>query len=67
METLTRFRTFLKESWIEVRDKVTWPTREEVSGTTLVVVVTTAAFAVYLGVIDTAMAVLVKRVFDRFA
>ena len=59
--------TFLKESWQEVRYKVTWPNRKEVWGTTLVVLVTTIVFATYLGILDFSMLWLVEKVFARFA
>jgi preprotein translocase subunit SecE len=66
VEKLVELRTFLQESWMEVRHKVTWPTKQEVWGTTVVVLVTTLIFAVLLGVIDGVMAVAVKRIFDSF-
>ena len=71
METLKQgfnnFRTFLAESWNEVRHKVTWPSSREVRGTTLLVVITTLVFAVYLGALDAAMFSLVDWVFAKFA
>ena len=71
METLKRgfnnFTTFLVESWNEVRHKVTWPSAREVKGTTLLVVITTLAFAIYLGALDTAMLSIVDWVFAKFA
>ena len=50
-----------------MRHKVTWPSSREVRGTTLLVVITTVAFAVYLGALDTAMFSLVDWVFAKFA
>ena len=71
METLklgfNNFTTFLAESWNEVRHKVTWPSSREVKGTTLLVVITTLVFAVYLGALDTAMFTIVDWVFAKFA
>ncbi len=32
--------------------KVTWPTRKEISGSTVVVIITVLIVAIYLGVID---------------
>jgi preprotein translocase subunit SecE len=66
VETLTKFRTFLQESWQEVRYKVTWPTKQEVWGTTVVVLITTLAFAMVLFVLDSSMAWAIKKVFDQF-
>ena len=47
--------TSLKEGWRNVvaeMQKVTWPSRNEVVGTTVVVLVTTIVFAVFLWVCD---------------
>lgn len=63
---LEDLRTFLKESWVEVRHKVTWPTSQEVWGTTLVVILTTLAFAALLFAVDGGLAIAVKKVFDSF-
>jgi preprotein translocase subunit SecE len=67
METLKKFATFVRESWQEVRHKVTWPGRDEVQGTTLVVVVTSLAFAGFLGVVDFVAFTAITAFFDRLA
>lgn len=46
-----RFVTFLSEVRTEMR-KVSFPTRDEVIGTTIVVVVTSVIFAIYLWIAD---------------
>jgi preprotein translocase subunit SecE len=46
-----RFTTFLGEVRTEMR-KVSFPTRDEVIGTTIVVIVTSVIFAVYLWMAD---------------
>ncbi len=46
-----RLISFLKESKIELK-KVTWPTREETIRSTIVVVVISAAMALFLGGLD---------------
>jgi preprotein translocase subunit SecE len=40
--------------------KVTWPTRRETYGTTIVVIVLVLMVAVYLWVIDTALSTLIR-------
>ena len=67
MESFNRFVTFLQESWNEVRHKVTWPSRQEVTGTTIVVVVATVLFGVFLGVVDLGMVMLVRWFFSAVA
>ena len=51
---LNRWRTFLREVRAEL-NKVTWPKRNEVRGTTIVVLVTCVIFGVYLWFVDVVM------------
>ena len=46
--------------------KVTWPSKKEVYGTTLVVIITVFFFGVYLFLVDIVLRNLVRRVFDFF-
>ena len=53
----------------EVRNemkRVTWPSQREVYATTLVVILTSAFFGLYLFGIDLALNALVQRIFERF-
>ena len=47
-----RTKQFINEAWVELRTKTSWPTRKEVEGTTLVVVVAVLFCALYLYVVD---------------
>lgn len=67
METIKQFITFLGESWQEVRHKVTWPGKDEVVGTTGVVLVTSLAFAIFLGVVDYIMFTAITAFFEAVA
>ena len=51
MDQLRRLKQFLSEVWSELK-KTTWPGRNEVYGTTLVVIVTVLICAFYLWVVD---------------
>lgn len=42
---------FLHEVRLEMK-KVTWPTRKEITGSTVVVIITVIIVAIYLGIID---------------
>ena len=64
METIKRFGVFLKESWNEVRHQVTYPSREDVKKTSIVVIVTSATFAAYLSICDVIMALAVGKFFE---
>jgi preprotein translocase subunit SecE len=50
-EYVQRVRTFLQEVQAETK-KVTWPSRKDVVGSTLVVIVTVFIIAGFLGIID---------------
>lgn len=61
----TRLRRFIPEVKSELA-RVTWPTRREVWATTLVVVVVSALFGVYLYAVDLGASAAVRWVFVRF-
>ena len=46
--------------------KATWPSKKEVYGTTLVVIITVFFFGVYLFLVDIVLKNLVSQVFDFF-
>ncbi len=55
MEVLKKFKIYLQEVWGEVKHpdgKVSWPTKDEVRGSTYVVIVTVAIFGAYLALVD---------------
>lgn len=58
-----------KEFYLNVRSemkKVSWPGRQEVVSTTLVVIVAVLFFGAYLGIVDAALALGVQRLFNYF-
>jgi preprotein translocase subunit SecE len=60
-----RSRRFLSEVRNEM-GRVTWPSRKEVYATTLVVILTSIFFGVYLGLIDQALVRLMSWIFRSF-
>jgi preprotein translocase subunit SecE len=50
-EWIPKLRRFFAEVVVELK-RTTWPSRKEVQGTTLVVIVTVFVFAVFLFVVD---------------
>ena len=58
-------REFFRDTVGEMK-KVTWPTRNEVVGTTVVVIVSTIIFAVYLWVCDLGFYKAIDFLFTRF-
>ncbi len=60
-----RARRFLSEVRSEL-SRVTWPTRREVWATTVVVILTSLAFGIYLWGVDLMLSRLVGWIFQRF-
>jgi preprotein translocase subunit SecE len=60
-----RSREFLSEVRQEMK-RVTWPTQKEVVATTVVVIVTSIFFGLYLFTVDLGLSALVQRIFQRF-
>jgi preprotein translocase subunit SecE len=60
-----RARLFLSEVRNELK-RVTWPSRKEVYATTIVVILTSLFFGLYLFVLDYGVNTLVQWVFRRF-
>ena len=51
---IRRAKQFLVDAWAELQ-KTTWPTRKEVEGTTIVVIIAVLICAAYLYVVDIAL------------
>ncbi len=64
-ERWTHFREFLGDVKKETA-KVSWPDRDEVVGTTSVVVVTVFLFGFFLFLVDAAVTPLVNKLFSAF-
>ena len=62
---LERGRLFLSEVRNELK-RVTWPSQKEVYATTVVVILTSIFFGVYLFVLDFGLNSLVQWIFRRF-
>jgi preprotein translocase subunit SecE len=57
-----RVRTYIDGVMREVR-LVTWPNREQVRATTMVVLITVFAFAVFFGVVDYVLAIAQRSIY----
>jgi len=62
---LERARLFLSEVRNELK-RVTWPTRAEVYATTVVVILTSLFFGIYLWVLDLGVNAIVQLILRRF-
>jgi len=65
MQWWKRFTSFLREVSVETK-KVTWPTKQEVVSTTIVVVIASFIFGVYLYLCDLVFYKTVNGIFDVF-
>ena len=62
MSWTERIRTFFKEVQVEIR-KVSWPTRNELRDSTIVVIATVLIVAAYVGAIDRVLGLAVGLLF----
>jgi preprotein translocase subunit SecE len=60
-----RAREFISEVRNEMK-RVTWPSRREVYATTVVVILTSAFFGLYLFGVDIVLSTVVQAIFNRF-
>lgn len=59
---MEKLKKFLKEVVAEMR-KVTWPTKDELVGSTIVVIVVSLIVAIFIGIVDRILSFAVKMVF----
>ena len=59
---LEKIKKYLKETVAELR-KMSWPTRQELTGSTIVVVVVSLIVAVFIGIVDRILVLIVKSIF----
>jgi preprotein translocase subunit SecE len=60
-----RFRDAFYEVRVEMK-RVTWPGKQEVYGTTLMVILTTFLFGVYFWITDHAFSLVISRILKHF-
>lgn len=58
-QPVARSRQFLEECWAELK-KVHWPTRKETQGATVVVIIGVIIVALYLGMVDSALTLVIR-------
>ena len=59
---MEKVKKFLKEVNAELR-KVTWPTKDELIGSTIVVVVVSMVVAIFIGIVDRILTFVVQAIF----
>jgi len=61
----SRLKQYMTEVWSELK-KTTWPAKNEVYGTTVVVIVTVLICAFYLWVVDLVLNRSMEKIFEVF-
>lgn len=59
---MEKIKKFLKEVLAELR-KVTWPTKEELVGSTIVTIVVSLIVAIFIGIVDRILSLAVQVIF----
>lgn len=59
---LNKITKYLKETGAELQ-KMTWPTREEMVGSTLVTIIFSVIMAFFIGVVDRVLITVIKLIF----
>jgi len=59
---LGKIQKFLKEVVAELR-KVTWPTKDELVGSTIVTVVVSLIVAIFIGIVDRILSPFIRAIF----
>jgi preprotein translocase subunit SecE len=62
MSAIERIREYTKDVGVELR-KVSWPTREELRDSTVVVIITVLLVAAFIGIVDQVLNRLVALIF----
>ena len=59
---MNKFKRFLKEVNVELR-KVTWPSKDELVGSTIVVIIVSFMLAIFIGIVDKVLTLIVTTIF----
>ncbi len=57
---------YIKESYVEFKDNVTWPTFSKLQQETIIVAIATALLAIFLYVVDTSFAKVLDGIYSAF-
>lgn len=57
---------YIKESYVEFKDNVTWPTFYKLQQETIIVAIATALLAIFLYVVDTSFAKVLDGIYSAF-
>ncbi|GJM62079.1 MULTISPECIES: preprotein translocase subunit SecE [Persicobacter] len=63
---MLKLKTFISESYVEMRDKVTWPPYGELQNSTILVIVGCLVFTAMIGLMDLSFDSLMKFFYGQF-
>lgn len=59
---MEKLKKYLKETLAELK-KMTWPSKDELVGSTIIVVVVSLIVAIFIGAVDRVLTILVRTIF----
>jgi preprotein translocase subunit SecE len=59
---MEKLKKYLKETLAELK-KMTWPSKDELVGSTIIVVVVSLIVAIFVGAVDRLLALLIRTIF----
>ena len=59
---MNKFKRFLKEVSVELK-KVSWPSKDELIGSTIVVIIVSFMVAIFIGIVDKVLTLIVTTIF----
>ena len=59
---IEKLNKYLKETLAELK-KMTWPTKDELVGSTIIVIVVSLIVAVFVGVVDRGLTLIIRTIF----
>jgi len=63
---MNKIKTYLQESYIELMQKVTWPTRKELTSSAIIVMVSSLIFAIVVFIMDFSFKHIVTFIYKLF-
>lgn len=61
---MSKFINYLKESWIELTKKVTWPTWKSLQSSALLVMVASLVLAIVIWLMDFGLQAIMERIYS---
>ena len=60
---MNKVQKYMKETVAEL-SKMTWPTKDELTGSTIITIVFSIIMAIFIGIVDKILGIIVQSIFD---